>query len=177
MQKQISTLRPLLHRHNNFVAIKMTVGVTIYTLQCVPSKTHQVFVLSHRRCSIACAWTPVKCLLIWYYFKVNKSALWLHCCFARSAPQFTCSTCKSSCATLFTLLIVLHNSVYYNYIIIMQWLVGWLIRESRYKGGLHQQKSALHVAPCHYNCLMWSFCNCTCGFEGWRVWDWRGLCR
>ena len=35
------------------------------------------------------------------------------------------STCKSFCAPPFTLLIVLYNSVYYNYIIITQWLVGW----------------------------------------------------
>ena len=35
------------------------------------------------------------------------------------------STCKSFHATPFTLLIVPYNSVYYNCIIIMQWLVLW----------------------------------------------------
>ena len=36
-----------------------------------------------------------------------------------------CSTCKLLRAPSFMLLIVLYNSVYYNYIIITQWLVGW----------------------------------------------------
>ena len=35
------------------------------------------------------------------------------------------STCKLFCVPPFMLLQVPYNSVYYNYIIIMQWLVGW----------------------------------------------------
>ena len=54
--------------------------------------------------------------------------------------------CKLFRAPPFTLLIVPYNSVYYNYIIFMQWLVGWLVWGSRQKGGLHRQKSPLQ--PC-----------------------------
>ena len=39
--------------------------------------------------------------------------------------------CKSFRAPPFTLLIVPYNSVYYNYIIIMQWLVGLGIKAKR----------------------------------------------
>ena len=34
-----------------------------------------------------------------------------------------------------------------NYIIIMQWLVGWLVRGSRQKAGLCRQESALWPVP------------------------------
>ena len=45
--------RSPLHCHNNFVAIKMTVSVTIYTLKCVPGEIHRAFVLAHQ-CMMAC---------------------------------------------------------------------------------------------------------------------------
>ena len=59
------------------------------------------------------------------------------------AHQLARSMCKSFRTPPFMLLIVLYNSVYYNYITITQWLVGWLVLGSRQKGGLHRQKSAL----------------------------------
>ena len=49
--------------------------------------------------------------------KVNKSAPRLHCRFVRGTSQLVRKS--------FTTLIVPYNSVYYNYIIITQWLVGW----------------------------------------------------
>ena len=47
------------------------------------------------------------------------------------------NTCKSFRAPPFTLLNVPYNSVYYNYIIIMQWLVGLGIKA---KGGFASAK-------------------------------------
>ena len=93
--------------------------------------------------------TPVKCVLIWYSLKVDKTATQLHCRFVGGASHVVCSaicdrsTCKSFRAPPFTLSLLLYNSVYYNYIIIMQRLVGWLVLGSRQKGGLRRQKSAL----------------------------------
>ena len=88
---------------------------------------------------------PVKCLLICYSLKVDKSAPQLHCCFVGGASQLVRSairnTCKLFCAPPFMLLIVPYNSVHYNYIIIMQWLVvGSGVKA---KGGSRRQKSAL----------------------------------
>ena len=83
---------------------------------------HWVFVLSHQQWPVTCAWTRS---LIWSSLKVNKSAPWLHCCFVGGTLELMRTTCKSFHATPFTLLIVPYNSVYYNCIIIMQWLVLW----------------------------------------------------
>ena len=57
------------------------------------------------------------------------------------------STCKLFRGLPFTLLIVPYNSIYYNYLIITQWLVGCLVQRSRQKGGLHRLKNAL--LNCH----------------------------
>ena len=66
---------------------------------------------------------PVKCT---EGRQIRSTAALSLCCVAsqlmRSAIH---STCKSFLAPLFMLLIVPYNSVYYNYITIMQWLVGW----------------------------------------------------
>ena len=70
-----------------------------------PSKMHQSFVLAHRRWPVACAWTHVKCLLIPYSQKINKSIPRLHCHFIGGAAQLVCSTCKLFHAPLFTLLV------------------------------------------------------------------------
>ena len=80
---------------------------------------------------------PVKCLLRWYSLEVNKSTTQLYCRFVGGASQLMCSairdrsTCKSVLASLFSLLIVPYNSVYYNYIIIMQQLVGSGVKVKR----------------------------------------------
>ena len=71
---------------------------------------------------------PVKCLLIWCSLKDDKSTTQLHC---QGASQLVCSavhnhsTCKLFLAPPFTLLIVPHNSAYYNYVFITQRLVVW----------------------------------------------------
>ena len=99
---------------------------------------HQAFLLSHWRWPVICAWTLVKWLLIQYSPKVNKSTPRLLCCFVGGASQLTHSMCKSFCSPKpFMLLIVLYKSVQYNYIIIMQWLVGSGIKA---KWGLCQKK-------------------------------------
>ena len=86
-----------------------------------PGKMHRALVLSHRQWPVACAWTLVKCLLIRYSPKANnKSAPRLHSC-----SKLVRSTCKSFCVPPFTLLIASYNSVYYNYLTVTQWLVGW----------------------------------------------------
>ena len=81
-----------------------------------PGKTHRAFVLSHWRWPVACAWTPVKCLFH------SRSTSPLHDCTVVSfeAHHNSCVNCS-----LQLHLIVPYNSVYYNYIIITQWLVGW----------------------------------------------------
>ena len=115
--------QPLLHCQNNFVAIKTTVSVTMYLLIIVPWKTHWALLLSHWQRPVACAWTPVKCLLIQYLVKVNKSVPRLHCHFVAS-KQFAYSTCKSFHASRFPLIIVPYNSVYYNTSLLCN---SWLI--------------------------------------------------
>ena len=97
-----------------------------------------MFIHSHWQWPASCAWTLVKCLLIWYSLKVNQSAPWLQCRFFGGALQLMHSMCKLFCALPFMLL---------YYIIIMQWLVGSGIKAKR---GLCQQKSALW--PCASSC-------------------------
>ena len=58
------------------------------------------------------------------------------------AHQLARSTCKSFRAPPFTLLIVPYNSIQYNYMIIMQWLVGWFMDEGK-KGVCIGKKGAL----------------------------------
>ena len=55
-----------------------------------------------------------------------------------------CSTCKSLRVPPFTLLHVSNNSVYYSYIIITQWLVGWFWGQ-RKKGACVGKK--VHCGP------------------------------
>ena len=71
------------------------------------------------------------------------------------AHQLARSTCKSFLAPSFTLLIVPYNSVYYNYITIMQWLVGSGIKANR---GVASAKKCT-VAPCfeEYLCAFMKF--------------------
>ena len=100
-----------------------------------------------QRWPVVCAWTPVKCLLIWYSLKVSKSAPQLHCHFVvGGTSQLTCSTCKLFRAPLFMLLVVLYNFVYYNYIIITQLLVGWFGDQGK-KGVCVSKK--VHCGPVH----------------------------
>ena len=100
-------------------------------------------VLSHWQCPVTCAWIPVKCSIH------SRSTNPLHDCtiallMLEAHHNLAHSTCKSFHAPPFMLLIVLYNSVYYNYIIIMHWLVGWLVGSGiKEKGGLRWQKSAL----------------------------------
>ena len=101
-------------------------------------------VLSYRRWPVTCAWTPVKCLLIWYSLKVSKSAPQLHCCFVGDASQLTCSTCKSFRAPPFMLLVLMYNFVYYN--LRNCWLVGWF--GDRGKKGVCVNKK-VHCGPVH----------------------------
>ena len=70
------------------------------------------------------------------------SLCWRHITTRAFSHSHDHSMCKSGLTPLFMLLIVLYNSVYYNYIIIMQ-KVGWLVLGSRQKGGLRRHKSAL----------------------------------
>ena len=92
---------------------------------------------------------PVKCLLIWYSLKVNKTATQLHC---RGASTLVHSaicdrTCKSFRVPPFTLLHVPY-SIYYNYIIITQQLVDWFWGQGK-KGVCIGKKC--NVAPWQYN--------------------------
>jgi len=96
--------------------------MTIYTLQCVPGKAHQAFILFTLVVTRHLCLDPGKVLVdTLLTFKINKSAC---------ASQLLCSPCKSFCALSFMLLLVPYYSVY---IIIMQWLVGWLVWRSRQK--------------------------------------------
>ena len=92
----------------------MTVSVTIYTLQCVPSKMHQVFIYIHTGCGLSLVLDLVKCLLIWYSPKVSKSAPRLHFRFCRGTSQLARSMCISFCVLPFMLLVLPYNSLYYN---------------------------------------------------------------
>ena len=99
---------------------------------------------------------PVKCLLIWYSLKVNKTARQLHCRFVVGVSHLMRSAnsmCKLFRAPPFMLSLVLYNSVYYNYIIITKRLVGWLVGSGvKAKRSLDRQKSAL------WPCALFSFC-------------------
>ena len=120
---------------------------------------HPAFVLSHQWWPVTCAWTQVKCLLIQYSLNVNKSAPRLHCRFVGGASQLiSCpnsnlwvksedkTTSQLALAhvnhTVHLHLHVPYSSVCYNYIIIMQWLVGWLVRGLKQIGSLCWQKKA-----------------------------------
>ena len=149
--ENINPFRPLLHCHNNFIAIKTVWQCkqkdhNVHTVMCYQktiTKTHRAIRLSHWPWPVTCAWTPVKCLLIWYWLKVSKFALQLHWCFVGGPSQLArtsiCSTCKSFHAPPFMLLIVLYNFVCYNYYA----MVGWLVQEAWQKRGCIGIKSAL----------------------------------
>ena len=88
---------------------------------------------------------PVKCLLIQYSLKLDKTTRQLHCHFVGGASHLmcsACSTCKSFCAPPFMLLLVPYNFLYYNYIIITKWLVGWFWSQCK-RGFALAKKSAL----------------------------------
>ena len=89
----------------------------------------------------------VKGLLIWYSLKVDKTATQLHCQGASHLVRSAIcdrSTCKSFRVPPFTLLHELYNSVYCNYVIVMQRLVGWFWGQGK-KGVCIDKK--LHCGP------------------------------
>ena len=147
----------------------MTVSVTIYTLQCVPSKMHQVFIYIHTGCGLSLVLDLVKCLLIWYSPKVSKSAPRLHFRFCRGTSQLARSTCISFCVLLFMLLIPPYNSLYYNYIVIMQWMVGWFGDQGK-KGVCIGKKGVCISKKVHCGPVLQATKNWRCG----RAWNEAG---
>ena len=125
--------RPLVHCHNDFVAITNDSKCDyLHTIMC-----------SQAAACLLC-FDLVKCLLIQYLLKVNKSTPRLHCRFVGGASQLMRMTCKSFCAPPFTSLIVLYKSIYYNYRYIIIQCNGWLVGSGiKAKRGLRRQKSAL----------------------------------
>ena len=92
-------------------------------------KTHRKSLVSvQRRWPVACAWTQWSAC--WYGIH-SRSTKPLHKCTVTllEAHHNSCvqpfAIVACVLAPLFTLLIVPYNSVYYNYIIMMQQLVGW----------------------------------------------------
>ena len=83
----------------------------------------------------ACAWTWSSVL------KVDKFTTQLHCHFVGIASQLVHSAIRSTCESF----MLLYNSVYYNYITIVQWLVGWLVGAGVKAGFVSAKK--VHCGP------------------------------
>ena len=103
---------------------------------------------------------PGQVLVDMVFSEGQQFAPQLHSYFVGGASQLLVhstvhGTCKLFCPPPFMLLIVLYNSVKYNYIIIMQWLVGWF-RDQGKKGvcvGKEVDCGPMVVALCNVTLL------------------------